>query len=64
MGDTGKLKEVHEAYEHCRKVFEPSEEIMRVSLEIEDKDEFEFYRMVHNYFMKKKQMELVEKGVY
>lgn len=64
MTGTEKLKEVHEAYENCKKVFEPSEEIIEVSLNIENEDEFEFYRTVHNFFMKQKQMELVKKGVY
>ena len=59
-----KLKEVHDAYEQCKKVFTPGFEIINVAADIEDAEEYEFYRMVHEYFLQKKQKELIEKGVY
>ncbi len=59
-----KLKEVHKAYELCKKVFEPGLVIVNVSKEIKDKEEFEFYRLLHEHFMQKRQRELIEKGVY
>lgn len=59
-----RLKEVHEAYEQCKKVFEPGFVIVNVGSEIKDKEEFEFYRVVHEHFMQKRQTELIEKGVY
>ena len=64
MAESKKLKEVHKAYEMCRKVFLPSAEIMNVAVEIQDEEEYEFYKLVHEFFLQKKQRELIEKGVY
>ncbi len=59
-----KLKEVHKMYEQCKKVFTPGFEIVNVGADIEDKEEYEFYKLLHEYFMQKKQRELIKKGVY
>lgn len=64
MSKDEKLKEVHEAYENCKKVFALSSEILEASAKIEDENEYEFYRMVSAFFMQQKQAELIEKGVY
>ena len=59
-----KLKEVHKTYEQCKKVFEPSLLIVDVGTEIKDKEEYEFYMLVYEHFMHKRQRELIKKGVY
>lgn len=64
MEESKKLKEVHKAYERCKKVFAPGFEIVNVGAEIKDKEEYEFYKLLHEYFMQKKQRELIKKGVY
>lgn len=64
MEESKKLKEVHKAYEQCKKVFAPGFEIVNVGAEIKDKEEYEFYKLLHEYFMQKKQREPIKKGVY
>ena len=63
MAESQKLQEVHKAYKMCRQAFLPSTEIMDVAAEIHDEEEYEFYKLVHEFFLQKKQRELIEKGV-
>lgn len=59
-----KKQEIHEAYLNCRKVFEPSFELADVVTEIFDEEEREFYELLYNFFLQKKQKEVVENEVY
>lgn len=62
--ESKKLKEIREAYERCKEVFAPGFEIINIGTEIKDKEEYEFYRLVYEHFMHKRQRELIKKGVY
>lgn len=61
MGNEKKLEEIHKAYEQCKEVFSPSVGIIDVAVEITDEDEYEFYKLAHEFFFQKKQKELIEK---
>lgn len=56
--ESRKFEEVHKAYELCKKVFAPGFDIMDVAVEIEDKEEYEFCKLVHEHFLQKKQRKL------
>lgn len=66
MSSKKKVKELQKAYELCEKVFCTGTGIMEVGrdIAIEDKEKYEFFSIVYEYFAKKKQMELIEKGVF
>ena len=59
-----KIDEGHRAYEICKEVFSPTVGIIEVGSEIEDKEEYEFYKMAHECFFQKRQKELIAKGIY
>ena len=64
MEEMKKIDEVHRAYEICKEVFSPTVGIIEVGSEIEDKEEYEFYKMAHEFFFQKRQKELIAKGIY
>lgn len=55
-------QEIHRLYKECEKVFEPSLSIERAIGDIEDEDEKEFFVMVSEFFLQKKQKALLENG--
>ena len=64
MEEMKKIDEVHKAYEICKEVFSPTVGIIAAGSEIEDKEEYEFYKMAHEFFFQKRQKELIAKGIY
>lgn len=64
MEEMKKIDEVHKAYEICKEVFSPTVGIIEAGSEIEDKEEYEFYKMAHEFFFQKRQKELIAKGIY
>lgn len=64
MEEIKKIDEVHRAYEICKEVFSPKAGIIEAGSEIEDREEYEFYKMVHEFFFQKRQKELIAKGIY
>lgn len=63
MEDMKKLDEVHKAYKICKDVFSPSVGIIEVGSEIVDKEEYEFYKMAHEFFFRKRQQEVIAKRI-
>lgn len=59
-----KLDEIHRAYEICKEVFSPTTGIIEAGAEIVDEDEYEFYKMAHEFFFQKRQKEVIAKGIY
>lgn len=59
-----KLNEVHRAYKICKEVFSPTVGIIEVGAEIRDQEEYEFYKLAHEFFFQQRQKEVVEKGIY
>ena len=55
MEEMKKIDEVHRAYEICKEVFSPTVGIIEAGSEIEDKEEYEFYKMAHEFFFQKRQ---------
>ena len=64
MAKTEKTKEIHEAYENCKKVFEPSFALSEEVNNISDIEEKNFYILLHDFFLQQKQKESINKGVY
>lgn len=64
VGMTDKTVEIHEVYEQCKKVFNPSLDLLDELGNIEDKDEKMFYHLMTNFFMQKKQKQMIEDKVY
>lgn len=57
------LIKTHQVYEYCREVFSslPSEELMR---QAHSGEEASFYMAVSDFFLQKKQDELIEQGIF
>lgn len=55
-------EEIHRLYKECEKVFEPSLTVERAIENIEDADEKEFFVRVSEFFLQKKQKELLRNG--
>lgn len=73
MSNKKKVKELQQAYELCKKIFCTGTGIMEVGVDFAledqekhklDQEKYEFFCIVYEYFAKKKQKELIEKGVY
>ena len=63
MEEMKKIDEVHKAYEICKEVFSPTVGIIEAGSEIEDKEEYEFYKWRMSSFPER-QKELIAKGIY
>lgn len=61
---TEKTKQIHKIYEECKKVFEPSAELLDEILNIKDEQEKMFYVALRDFFMQQKQKEIVDKGIF
>lgn len=59
-----KTDEIHEVYLQCKEIFEPSLELQDEFFNIQDNEERMFYEVLANFFMQRRQKELVEKGVF
>lgn len=66
MSNEEKVKNLQKAYELCEKVFCTGTGIMEVGddFALQDNEKFEFFSIVFAYFARKKQKELIEKGVF
>lgn len=66
MKNKKKVKELQSAYELCEKVFCTGSGIMQVGddFALDDHEKQEFFRVLFAYFAKRKQKELIEKGIY
>lgn len=61
---TEKTKQIHEIYEQCKKVFEPSLDLADEYSNLEDEDEKIFFVKVSDFFIQQKQQEAIEKGIF
>lgn len=64
MSDDKKTEEIHEVYLQCKKIFEPSLELQDEIFNIQGNEEKMFYELLTNFFMQRRQKELVEKGIF
>lgn len=55
---------IHELYEECKVVFEPSTDLLKEVSNFEDKDERNFYALLCDFFLQQKQREAIEKGIF
>lgn len=64
METKNKAEQIHEAFLKCKEVFTPSMAVADAVFDINDDEERQFYNMVYQFFLQKRQKELIEKGVF
>ena len=57
-----KQQNIHDVYLYCKELFGSSLEVSADRLIIRNKEEQEFYELLFNFFMQKKQREIIDKG--
>ena len=58
------MQEIHDIYMQCKDVFKPSTELMDLISEFEDEKEREFYKILCDFFLQKKQEEVIRAGLF
>lgn len=62
--NTEKAREIHELYEQCKRVFEPSLTLSDEYSNLEDENEKEFFIKMSDLFIQQAQREAIKKGVF
>lgn len=61
---TEAAKNMHEAYLKCKTVFDPKLETINDMVDFESEEEAFFYKTVSDFFIQRKQMEIIKQERY
>ena len=61
---TEAAKNMHEAYLKCKTVFDPKLETINDMVDFENEEEAFFYKTVSDFFIQRKQMEIIKQERY
>lgn len=61
---TEAAKNMHEAYLKCKTVFDPKLETINDMVDFESEEEAFFYKAVSDFFIQRKQMEIIKQERY
>lgn len=61
---TEAAKNMHEAYLKCKTVFDPRLETINDMVDFESEEETFFYKIVSDFFIQRKQMEIIKQEKY
>ena len=55
-------KRIHEAYLQCKETFNPNLESINVTVSFDNEEEAFFYKTVSDFFIKRKQWEIIKRN--